>query len=151
MRMMRYNPKAQHVPGKELIVADTLSRHPFPTCDEEDERTVEEVEVYVSEVTRFRLISDVHLDEFREAVEKDLVIREAMKLTLDGWSARSNDIPRDLHGLYFVRWNLSVAEGLLVYNGRIVIPSALQSEILELIHHGHQGITKCNERDKEAV
>ena len=38
-----------------------------------------------------------------------------------------------------------------MYNGRIVIPNALQSKILEIIHHGHQGITKCNERAKEAV
>ena len=47
----------------------------------------------------------------------------------------------DLHGLYSVRSNLSVAEGLFVCDERIVIPSALQSEILEVIHHGHQGIT----------
>ena len=150
MRMMRYNPKAQHVPGKDLIVTDTLSRHPLPTCDEEDEQTVE-VEIYVSEVTRSWPISDIRLDEIREAVDKDLAIREAMTFTLDGWPARSNDIPCDLHGLYSVRSNLSVAEGLLLYNGRIVIPSALQPEILEVIHHGHQGITKCNERAKEAV
>ena len=38
-----------------------------------------------------------------------------------------------------------------MYNGRIVIPNDLQSKILEIIHHGHQGITKCNERAKEAV
>ena len=29
MRMMRHNPKATHVPGKQLDVADTLSRSPF--------------------------------------------------------------------------------------------------------------------------
>ena len=38
-----------------------------------------------------------------------------------------------------------------MYNGRIVIANALQSKILEIIHHGNQGITKCNERAKEAV
>ena len=44
-----------------------------------------------------------------------------------------------------------MTEGLLVYNDGIVIPNALQSKMLEVIHHGHQGITKCNERAKEAV
>ena len=86
----------------------------------------------------------------RTAKEVEM-IREAMKFTVDGWPTKSSDIPRDLHSLYSVRSNFSVAEGLLVYDGRIVIPSALQSEILEVIHHGHQGITKCNERAKEAV
>ena len=133
MRMMRYNPNAQHAPGKELVVADALSRHPFPTCDEEDKRTVKEVEMYVSEVTRSWPVSDVRLDEIRKTADKDSVIREAMKFTADGWLAKFCDIPRDLHGLYSVRSNLSVAEGLLVYDGRIVIPSALQSEILEVL------------------
>lgn len=28
LRMLRYNPTAEYVPGKQLIIADTLSRHP---------------------------------------------------------------------------------------------------------------------------
>ena len=123
----------------------------MPTCDEEDKRTVEEVRMYVNEVTRSWPISDVRLDEIREAADKDLGIQEAMKFTVDGWPTKSSNLTRDLHDLYSVRSNLSVAEGLLVYNGRIVIPNVLQSKILEIIHHGHQGITKCEERAKEAV
>ena len=151
MRMMRYNPKAQHVPGKELVVADALSRHPLPNPDEEDKRTEEEVGVYVNEVTRCWPVSDVRLDEIREVAGQDVAIQKAIKFTIDGWPTKFSDIPRDLHDLYSVRSNLSVAEGLLVYNDRIVIPNALQSKMLEVIHHGHQGITKCNERAKEAV
>ena len=30
LRMMRYNPEAEFVPGKQLVIADTLSRHPQP-------------------------------------------------------------------------------------------------------------------------
>ena len=69
MRMMRYNLKAQHVPGKELIVADTLLRHPMTTCEVEDEQTVEEIRRYVSEVTRSWPVSHDHLEEIREATD----------------------------------------------------------------------------------
>ena len=134
-----------------MIVAYTLSRHPVPTCDEEGERTVKEIEMFVNEVTHSWPVSNVRLDEIRKAADNDLVIREVMEFTVDDWPAKSSDISRDLHGSYSVRSNLSVAEGLLVYDGRIVIPSALHSEILKVIHHGHQGITKCNERAKEVV
>ena len=33
-------------------------------------------------------------------------------------------------------------------NDRIVIPNTVQSQILGVIHHGHQGITKCNKLRK---
>ena len=38
----------------------------------------------VSEVTRSWQESDVRVDEIREVADKDLVIREAMKFTVDG-------------------------------------------------------------------
>ena len=103
---------------------------------------LKEVEMYVNEVTHSWPVSDVCLDEVRKAADKDLVIREAMKFTIDGWPTKSGNILRDLHGLYSVQSNLSMAEGFLVYDKRIVIPNAFMSEILEVIHHGHQGITK---------
>lgn len=41
--MMQYNPEAQYVPGKQLVVADTLSRHPQPTILAEVSELVQEV------------------------------------------------------------------------------------------------------------
>ena len=69
MRMMRYNPKAQHVPEQKLIDADSLSRHPVTTCEVEDEQTVEEIRRYVSEVTRSWPVSHDRLEEIREATD----------------------------------------------------------------------------------
>ena len=54
------------------------------TCEVEDEQTVEEIRMYVSEVTRSWSVSHDRLEEIREATNKDLVMQEAMKLTVDG-------------------------------------------------------------------
>lgn len=47
--------------------------------------------------------------------------------------------------------HLTVTRGLLMYNNRIVIPQVLQLEMLNAIHEGHLGITKCQGRAAYSV
>ena len=49
------------------------------------------------------------------------------------------------------RGHLSETDGLLVYNDRLVIPPELRKDILERIHEGHQGMTKCRDRAEQSV
>ena len=39
-----------------------------------------------------------------------------------------------------------MSNGLLKYDDHMVISADMQEEILERIHTGHQGITKCGQR-----
>ena len=47
--------------------------------------------------------------------------------------------------------HLTLTRGLLMYNNRIVIPQALQLDMLNAIHEGHLGITKCQGRAAYSV
>jgi hypothetical protein len=47
--------------------------------------------------------------------------------------------------------HLTVNNDLLMYDDRIVIPQALQLDMLEKIHSGHLGMTKCKGRAKNSV
>ena len=151
MRMMRYNPKAQHVAGKQFVVADALSRHPLNVSELENKRTVEERNFYVNEVVRSRVVSHDRLEEIREATNRDPILQEVIKFTIEIWPEHARDLPGHLRDFYLVRSNLSVAGRLLVYEKRIVIPNALKLKMLEVIHRVHQGITKYKERAKSAV
>ena len=50
-----------------------------------------------------------------------------------------------IRDFFNARGHLSISSGLLTYDDCIVIPVDTREEILERIHAGHQGVTKCRE------
>lgn len=50
-----------------------------------------------------------------------------------------------------VKDELSVCDGVISRGSRILIPSRLGGNVLELAHEGHQGIVKCKQRLRTKV
>ena len=71
----------------------------------------------------------------------------AIQFTQNGWPKYAQDVPIGLRSLYEARNYLSIAEKLLVYDDRIVVPKSMREEILD----GHPGIVKSRERAKMSV
>ena len=114
---MRYNPKATNVRGKQLIVADTLSRSPVSSPEACDTKTVCEVHIYVNEVIKSWPMSCDRIEEIKLARNQDDVMQEAIKCTIEGWPQHPKDVPRHLARFYAERSHLSVADRLLIYDG----------------------------------
>lgn len=149
MRLMRYNVTAAHVPGKDQVVADTLSRKP-QVCNEIPD-TVAEVKAYVDGVMSSSPILDPMLRRIEEATRDDAVLQKAIHYTKTGWPRTIQHENEDIKDLYHVRGELSIANGFLVRGSRIVVPKQMQVEILEKLHHGHLGMTKSRERANQTV
>ena len=45
------------------------------------------------------------------------------------------------------RDEMTVQQGLLMKGNRLVIPVSTRLDVLDKLHEGHQGITKCRERE----
>ena len=52
---------------------------------------------------------------------------------------------------YGARGHLSIHDGLITYDDHLIIPRCLRADVLQKIHEGHQGITKCRERAHQSV
>ena len=46
LRFFKYNPVARHVPGKQMVIADMLSRHPLPRKADESDGTHQGVQCH---------------------------------------------------------------------------------------------------------
>ena len=123
MRLMLFNPRAEHVPGKHMVVADTLSRSPCKLEQEPD--TVENVQAFVELVESTRPATGDQLKRIRKgfpAPESDGVhIRRVPNAC-----GRSS---LQIREFFDSRGHLSMSNDLLTYDDRIVIPADMREEI----------------------
>ena len=144
MRMMRFLFTISHVPGKDLAIADTLSRAPASTPTAEDESLQHEVTSYVKFVVEHLPATEQRLEEIRECQRTDKVCQQIAEFCQAGWPEKSV-LPSEVKPYHTVSAELTVQHGLLLRGSRIVIPPPLRKKLLDMIHSGHQGITKSRE------
>ena len=146
LRLMRYDYDIFHTPGKNMLLADALSRPNSGECDEESIRKCNDVEAYVQSIICSSRYCDSKEEKIREAMSKDPVALQCFRYMHDGWPKHPDSLDKDLLKLYTIHDRLSIYNGLLLYDARIYIPECLREKYLELCHEGHQGITKCRRR-----
>ena len=150
IRMMKYNPIAEHVPGKLLVVADALSRQPIQS--EINSNELEEVvNAYVNNVVVNWPISDNRLNEIVNTTKSDSELKLVMDYCINGWPKSENDVSPSAKDYFCARGQLSIYDGIIIHGDKIVIPKVLREDILNRIHSGHQGITKCQQRANSTV
>ena len=149
LRLARYNYTVQHVPGKDLYTADTLSRAPLP--GNSDNSLQEEVEAFVNGIVEHSLpATEQRLETYRNAQVEDSTCQQLTKYCQDGWP-RKKSVRTDTAPFWRSKDFLSVNSRLLMYGNRIVVPKSLQKETMQKIHGGHQGIERCRARVAASV
>ena len=149
LRLDRFSYDINHVPGKELYTADTLSRAPLPTISSEN--TQEELaELCMEAIISHLPASNQRLETYRQAQSSDPICQQILKYCHKGWPDK-RQIESALKAYWPAQGELTESNGLLMYGQRMVIPTALRAETLSKLHEGHQGIVRCRLRAKISV
>ena len=120
LRLARFNYTGEHVPGKLLFTADTLSRATLESS-QTDHSQAEGIEAHVS-VIRSQLPADKdHLEAYSKAQADDPVCSQLIHICHNGWSER-HKVKGELLRYWPARTDLSVCEGLLLYGTRTIVP-----------------------------
>ena len=150
LRMMRFSYTISHVPGKQLIIADTLSRSPSQNSSDPDDLLHREADAFVQMVMQSLPATENRIKQIRECQQKDETCKLVSSYCLSSWPDKKS-APSSVKPYISLAAEFSVEDGLLMRGSRIVIPQSLQQEILTKIHTGHQGITKCRDRARQSV
>lgn len=143
LQLHRYDIDIVHKAGKVIPVADALSR----TFLSDTYPELSSMDALVHSVMSSIPINDTRLDETLAIMSAD---PQSLKLKLTIMNGRP-DNQRDYSPLVKELWNfrdeLSVANNLIVKGNRIFVPKGQRQIMLERIHTGHMGVTKCTKRD----
>ena len=150
LRMMRFNFTISHVPGKQLTIADMLSRAPTETSDNYDHKLDQESQAFVNSVIESLPASEQQLQRIQQSQQNDRVCKQIIEFCQTKWPSKAS-LSKDIQPYYSTAAEISLENGLLMRGGRITIPSELQPEMLAKLHDGHLGITKCRARARQSI
>jgi transposase InsO family protein len=150
MRLMRFNPTAEYAPGKTLVTADALSRSPVGDAQDGGDTNVD-VECYVASIINNMPATERRMDSIRAATVVDDTLQAVTRYIQSGWPDHVGKTHPTVREFFPMRNELSIHQGLVIRGNRIVIPETLRADVLERIHDGHQGLTKCRDRANSAV
>ena len=149
LRLARMDYSVVHVPGKLLYTADTLSRAPRIST-ENDKELEEDIEHLMEVVVKSLPATEPRLEEYAKAQRLDPICSQIVEYCQQGWPDK-HKIQLQLKPYWKVQGNLTVRQNLLMYGERIVVPHLLQKETLQRIHDGHQGIQRSQLRARTSV
>ncbi|UYV84124.1 K02A2.6-like [Cordylochernes scorpioides] len=146
LRLQRYNLELEHVQGSQMHLADIFSRACIKDVRNENLKyDVYPIDIIYKEIATVNVMetlsvcSDTVL-RIREETSSDPILCEVKKLILNGWPPNKNQTSMLTREYWNFREELTVQDGIILKNDRIVIPNKLRAEMIMKTHQGHIGI-----------
>lgn len=122
-------------PTEKHIDADAMSRLPLATQYDPPSE--------YSSCNYFSTTTSVTADAIRKATERDVILSKVLLYTRHGWPTNHADSEAPSLQPYKSRKDeLSTEQGVLLWGRRVIIPTALQQQVLNELHVTHSGMTR---------
>ena len=141
LRIQPYAITVRYRPGKEMAMADALSRQPSDNKEQ----------IQLDVQLHFVQFSSQRLEILRDETQQDAELMELQSIILDGWPEMWNEISAEIRKYWAFRDEVAVADGLVTKGDCVIIPKTLRRDILEKLHAEHQGIEKTRLRARTCV
>jgi hypothetical protein len=149
LQLQRFDFQVVYKPGKELFIADTLSRAPSPHLYDDD--ATADCEEQVHHVLTSIVPAESTRRRYADATSRDPTLQHLQSVMEAGWPEHRRNCPESVKPFWPVRHDLTSVDGVLLVGTRLVVPFALRKEALDGVHDGHFGESKCVLRARSSV
>ena len=143
LRAQEYNPEVTYKPGKDIPIADALSRAPVNSSKSEEIISVNNLSFTSFKASR--------LYEIRMKTQSDDTLKLLKQTIIEGWPQNKASLPLSLTPYFNYCDELSVQDGIVLRGERVVIPTSMHHEMKMKVHAGHTGINSCLRRARELI
>ena len=137
-----YDFRVKYTPGKDVGLADALSRLPNPD-------NVEDIELDVR--IEYLQFSDEMIEGIKMSSQADPILNELKEVIYHGWPEAIKELPVAIREFWSYRDQLSVVDGVILKGERVFIPEPHRQGVLNDLHTGHLGIGKTQMRARMDV
>ena len=131
MRLQKYDLNVTYVPGRDMLLADTLSKAYLNDAH----KGQRDMEIEVVNMVAFVPISAERPSEIRAATQTDKKLQTLINAIQTGWEQNRHDVPGDIVHYFSFQDELSTQDGLVFRGERVIIPESLQRQT------SHNGFT----------
>lgn len=139
LALQKYSITLIHKPGKEIPVANTLSRK---SMDDEDSSLSEAMETQIHTVISAAPVSADRMNDIRTATTQDEKLSTLKQVIWSGWPETRKKCHPHVSEYWNHRDEITEADGILLKGEKIIIPHSLRPHMLRCIHTGHFGVEK---------
>lgn len=160
LALQRYKVTLQFKPGKEVVIADMLSR---AALAEGDNTSPDIYDIYTMDMdfsfsdleqvdsNDYIPIADERLDQIRAASSEDGSIQWIIRAIVEGWPNSPDEVPDPVRAFWNTRADLSTRDGIVYRNDRILVPAGMRAGILKRLHASHSGIEATTKLARDTV
>ncbi|KAK3089216.1 hypothetical protein FSP39_001808 [Pinctada imbricata] len=152
LRLKKYNLNVVYNKGSSLYIADTLSRASLSTTSQNssNEYIFASIE-QIDEAEWVPYMSQPRIQQIKDLTNKDEHLQTLKTTILTGWPESRSEIPVAISDYWNFRVEITVQDGVIFKNSRVVIPKALRPEMLTRIHSSHLGTDSCIRKARDSL
>ena len=153
IRIPDYVVILHHQDGNKMHLSDAISRlsvHDSDAANSKVKLTADfNISIHeISEITGFKSLT---LQDIKEETIKHCQLTKLKTYIVDGFPKHKHECAEDIRSFYDYRESLTIIDGMVLKDKRIVIPAGLHEQALENPHRSHMGIVNTKDKRQKYV